>query len=83
MKGRSRRLSLSQTAYLLTTLSIQHIEIYSAEYISAKIKISALKKLCVVYVVVQFYPWFKFYFPLFQTHYHTLQYPKQKQKKLN
>ena len=83
MKGRSRRLSLSQTAYLLTTLSIQHIEIYSAEYISAKIKISALKKLCVVYVVVQFCPWFKFYFPLFQTHYHTLQHPKQKQKKLN
>ena len=25
-----------------------------------------------VYVVVQFYPWFKFYFPLFKTHYHTL-----------
>ena len=25
-----------------------------------------------VYVVVQFYPWFKFYFSLFQTHYHTL-----------
>ena len=24
------------------------------------------------YVVVQFYLWFKFYFPLFQTHYHTL-----------
>ena len=21
-----------------------------------------------IYVVVQFYPWFKFYFPLFQTH---------------
>ena len=27
-------------------------------------------------VVVQFYPWFKFYFPLFQTHYRTLPYPK-------
>ena len=25
-----------------------------------------------VYVVVPFYAWFKFYFPLFQTHYHTL-----------
>ena len=24
-----------------------------------------------VCVVVQFYPWFKFYFLLFQTHYHT------------
>ena len=28
------------------------------------------------YVVVKFYPWFKFYFPLFQTHYRTLPYPK-------
>ena len=32
-----------------------------------------------IYVVVQFYPWFKFYFPLFQTHYHTLQYPETKE----
>ena len=31
-----------------------------------------------MYVVVQFYPWFNFYFPLFQTHYHTL--PKTKEK---
>ena len=36
-----------------------------------------------VYVVVQFYPWFKFYFLLFQTHYHTLPYPKTKEKKFN
>ena len=34
------------------------------------------------YVVVQFYPWFKFCFPLFQTHYHTLQYPQTKGKKI-
>ena len=34
------------------------------------------------YVVVQFYPWFKFCFPLFQTHYHTLQYPQTKEKKI-
>ena len=32
------------------------------------------------YIVVQFYPWFKFLFPLFQIHYHTLQYPKTKKK---
>ena len=32
-------------------------------------------------VVVQFYPWFKFYFSLFQTHYHILPYPKTKEKK--
>ena len=30
-------------------------------------------------VVVQFYPWFKFYFPLFQTHYNTLPIAKQGQ----
>ena len=40
-----------------------------------------------VAVVVQFYPWFNFYFLLFHTHYHTaLPYPKtgltQKQKKI-
>ena len=33
-------------------------------------------------VVVQFYHWFKFYFPLFQTHYQTLQYPKTKGNKI-
>ena len=33
--------------------------------------------LTIVYVVVQFYPWFKPYFPLFQTPYHT-----QKQRKM-
>ena len=32
-------------------------------------------------VVVQFYPWFNFYFPLFQTHNHTLPYPKTKENK--
>ena len=39
-----------------------------------------------VYVVVQFYPWFKFYFLLFQTNYHvinhTLPYPKTKENKI-
>ena len=36
-----------------------------------------------VSVVVQFYPWFKFYFLLFQTHYHVIiiHYHTQKQKK--
>ena len=29
------------------------------------------------YVVFQFYPWFKFNSPLFQTYYHTLSYPKK------
>ena len=26
--------------------------------------------------MVEFYPWFKFYYPLFETHYHTLPYRK-------
>ena len=36
-----------------------------------------------VYVVVQFYPWLKFSFLLFQTHYHVIiiHYHTQKQKK--
>ena len=33
-------------------------------------------------VVVQFYPWFKFYFLLFQTRYHVLTYPKTKEDKI-
>ena len=32
--------------------------------------------------VVQLYPWFKFYFPLIQNHYLTLQYPKTKESKI-
>ena len=32
--------------------------------------------------MTQFYPWFKFYFPLFQTHYYTLQYPGVKENKI-
>ena len=35
------------------------------------------------YVVVQFYPWFKFSFLLFQNQYHTyLPYPKTKENKI-
>ena len=34
-----------------------------------------------LYVVVEFYPWFKFCFLLFQTHYHTLPYPPKKKRK--
>ena len=32
--------------------------------------------------MTQFYPWFKFYFPLFQTHYYTLQYSGVKENKI-
>ena len=31
--------------------------------------------------MVQLYPWFNFYFPLFYTHYHTLPYTKTKENK--
>ena len=34
------------------------------------------------HVVVQFYPCFKLYFLLFQTHYHTLSYLKTKENKI-
>ena len=34
-----------------------------------------------VYFVVQFYPWFNFYFLLFYTHYHKLPYTKTKENK--
>ena len=33
-----------------------------------------------VNVVVQFYPWFKFYFLLFQNHYHTFTISLNKKK---
>ena len=33
-------------------------------------------------VVFQSSSWFKFYFPLVQTHYHTLPYPKTKENKI-
>ena len=48
------------------------------------IKLNAfdLRLIINVYVVVQFYPLFEFYFPFFQTHYHTLQYPKTKENKI-
>lgn len=29
-----------------------------------------------------YYPWLKFYFPLFQTHYYTLSFPKTKENKI-
>ena len=36
----------------------------------------------VMAVVVQSSSWFKFYFPLVQTRYHTLPYPKTKEHKI-
>ena len=39
---------------------------------------NGLKAWINVNVMVQFYPWFKFYYPLFQIHHHTLWYAKTK-----
>ena len=44
-------------------------------------EIVAIATLKDAYVVVQFYPWFNFHFLLFQTHYHTIPYPKPKANK--
>ena len=44
--------------------------------------IAILSKAYVVYTVVQYDPWFKFYFPLFQAHYHTIHHHNQEQRKI-
>ena len=79
---------------LVTTLTALHIKFcaYLCYYLLSPdlsnkrdiIKLNAfdLRLIINVYVVVQFYPWFQFYFPFFQTHYHTLQYPKTKENKI-
>ena len=56
---------------------------YYGVIIQSHFKLTLLPKhSCVgVYVVVQFYPGFKFYFPLILTHYHTLPYTKTKENK--
>ena len=51
-------------------------------YIFPDISVNAFQLLVNVYLEVQFYPWFKFHFALFQTHYHALTYPKTKGNKL-
>ena len=79
---------------LVTTLTALHIKfcaylcycLLSPDLSNMRdiIKLNAfdLRLIINVYVVVQFYPLFEFYFPFFQTHYHTLQYPKTKEKKI-
>ena len=47
------------------------------ELLTFKIIIHCCYYLCTCrYVVVEFYPWFKFCYPLFETHYHTFPYRK-------
>ena len=56
---------------------------FSFDYvIKEMVNVAAVQPWSYVCVVVQFYAWFKFYFPLFQTHYHTLPYPKTKGNKI-
>ena len=61
-----------------TSLSIAVLSMSLLGYDSS----SMLLILCFnIYVVVQFYPWCKFYFPLLQTYYHILPTPKQRKIK--
>ena len=46
------------------------------------VPVQIYKILLIYKVVVQFCPWSKFYFLLFQTHYHTLSYLKTKKNKI-
>ena len=65
-------------------LHIRHL--YPPQPLSPKIRNQCCKSNYNVFVVVQFYSWFKFYFPLVLTCYHPLTVPKTKfqpGKKLN
>ena len=46
--------------------------------------LSSTKKIVIICCVVKFFPWFKFYFPLFKTLSinHTLSYPKTTENKI-
>ena len=60
-----------------------HSIVCFSEKVSYLVEISGVilgRLLQCIYVVVQFYPWFRFYFLLFQSHYHTLLYQKRKEK---
>ena len=43
--------------------------------------LSLCTQLAGVSIVVQFYPWLNFYFPLFYIYYHTLSYTKTKENR--
>ena len=69
--------------------NLQHPQLFSLVFLVSyhfcmDKQLSFNEDLC-IYVVVQFYPWFKFSFLLFQTHYHVIiiHYLTQKPKKIN
>ena len=64
-----------ETEYLVSSFSDRFIYGWKDE-------LAWLRYNSLVYVVVQFYHRFKLYFPLFQTHYPTLPYPKTKENKI-
>ena len=70
--------SLHKAAVLLCEVARVNGKKRSQVVLSGIVAIATLKD---AYVVVQFYPWFNFYVPLFQTHYHTIPYPKPKANK--
>ena len=45
-------------------------------------RVNLLQICSYICAVVQFYPWFKFYFLLFQNHYHTIAHPKTKENQI-
>ena len=74
-----KRISLTSTEKKKTYLNIKPTsKKHSKFYLPAShITISRTYNVCPILLtvgqdVVQFYPWFKFYFPLFQTHYHVI-----------
>ena len=68
--------------YLISKLLLLHTAIQLKLWFPGRFSLILVLNICHVYVVVQFFPWFKFYFPLFKTHYHTLPYPKTKENKI-
>ena len=66
---------LSQCDFCLTNFGV------ILEYLESSIRLSSTWSWH-VFVVVQFYPWFKFQFLLFQTHYHILPLPKTNKNKI-
>ena len=70
--------SLHKAAVLLCEVARVNEKKRPQVVLSEIVAIATLKD---AYVVVQFYPWFNFHFLLFQTHYHTIPYPKPKANK--
>ena len=74
VRGRNEKLLCPHIFHLWT------VAIYTLKQILCSDWLSQRPKRVFICVVVQFYPWFKIYFPLFQTN--SLSYPKLKEHKI-